>query len=277
MSEEGPVPTQLRVGNVVRRTFGLAGRNGPILFLLAGLGLVLIKAVDLLAFGTDPSLFMPAPVRHAPFDLLRTLQEAPEQFINFAVGAALIWIVYADLKGLKISLRESVAAWSRALVPLVLMQFILSCLKWVAVPIEYLISMHLSTLVTIVAGVVMLAWVVVLIPVLLGLWLVEPAIIIEGQGPIAALRRSWMLVSGHRFEIFCVGFILAVYTVVPMWAAWLISGVGIPPSTALHLWTPIGGLSLLLEIALSVLMATATAVIYSDLRTITERPPKSEL
>jgi hypothetical protein len=264
---------RLEVGGVVSRTFSLAAGQALLLFPVAAVSQALSRVVGWLVFATNPLLFMPAPVRNATWHPLDQLKPVSDQFIQGIFGVAMAWIAYTALSGIKVSPREAIAAWSRALVPIAVTQLAICALALVEIPITYGLTVHPSGW-TIAASLLgSLAWLIAFVYLALGWWVAGPVVIVESRGPIDALRRSFELTRGYRWALFGIGFVVTAATVVPMWALWLLNGTGIPPRTALPLWSAAGAASLLLQIALSVLMAVAAAVAYSDLRRFKEGAP----
>lgn len=264
---------RLEVGRVVSRTFSLAAGQALLLFPVAAVSQALSRVVGWLVFATNPLLFMPAPVRNATWHPLDQLKPVSDQFIQGIFGVAMAWIAYTALSGIKVSPREAIAAWSRALVPIAVTQLAICALALVEIPITYGLTVHPSGW-TIAASLLgSLLWLIAFIYLALGWWVVGPVVIVENRGPIDALRRSFELTRGYRWALFGIGFVVTAATAVPMWALWLLNGTGIPPRIALPLWSAAGAASLLLQIALSVLMAVAAAVAYSDMRRFKEGAP----
>ncbi len=256
----------LQVGRIVSRTFSLAARNALLFLPIAAVSHGLSRMVGWLVFATNPLLLMPAPVRNAAWHPLDQLKPISDQLIQGVFGVAMVWIAFTALTGARLSAREGFAAWSRALVPIVLTQTAICALSLVAIPIEYGLFGHPSGW-TIAASLLgFLVWIIAFIYLALGWWVVGPVVIIENRQPVDAFRRSFELTRGHRWALFGIGLVLTAATVVPMWALWLLNGTGVPPRIALPLTSAAGAASLLLQIALSVLMAVAAAVVYSDLR-----------
>lgn len=100
-------------------------------------------------------------------------------------------------------------------------------------------------------------------------WLSVPAVVVEGLGPLAALRRSTELTAGYRWRVFFVVLLWLLAAVVVMVVATLIIAAifgadGAEPSAAGSLPLEIAGT--LLELVLGGIGSAVVAVGYHDLR-----------
>jgi hypothetical protein len=264
---------RLEIGRVVSRTFSLTAEHALLFFPVAAVSQALSRVVDWLVFAANPLLFMPAPVHGVVWHPLDQLKPISEQLIQGTFGVAIVWIAFTALSGARVSMRDCIAAWSRALVPIVLTQSAVCALYLPAIAVTYIFAVRPSGWAIAASLIGSLAWVIAFVYLALGWWVAGPVVIVENRGPIDALRRSFELTRGYRWALLGIGFVVTAATVVPMWALWLLNGTGIPPRIALPLWSAAGAASLLLQIALSVLMAVAAAVAYSDLRRFKEGAP----
>ena len=262
---EPAVSQNLATGRVVRDSFGLAGLGIPSLFQLALIGEVLRRAVDRLATGADPFLFQPAPAQSAQETLVQALLAWPAQMTHFLTMAILIWSAYGLLTHARLSPKALGAAFARAFVPLVLLSALTSATGEGATVLLAAARTHptYANMASAFLGAVTLLAAYVYLQ--LTLWLGSAVAMIEGCDIARTVRRSAALARGHRGAFFLISVaILACFTV-PLFVLWLASGIGIPPKVPLPLLSLTGVASLFLSIALTVLLAAATAVVYRAL------------
>lgn len=108
--------------------------------------------------------------------------------LSLTLWAALILRQRAIAQGLPVSRRDEVATAIRKLPALA----VLMILNGIAVV--------LGTLLIVVPGVYLLIM----------LWLAVPALVLEDQGPIAAMKSSWQLVRGHWWRTFGIFLVMIV-------------------------------------------------------------------
>ena len=118
--------------------------------------------------------------------------------------------------------------------------------------------------------------------VFIGLSFTEQAVLIEGRGSIAAIRRSWQLVEGHRWRIFvCGAAVSAIIRLVisgPIYLFhWLTGadsgnplshegGFGGADTTTQFVWLAGQGIEVFETTFLSSLFLILLTVLYFDLR-----------
>jgi hypothetical protein len=112
-----------------------------------------------------------------------------------------------------------------------------------------------------------------------------PAMDEEGLGPIQALRRSWQLTRGHRWQVFAGLLVVALIVRTASFVLGAVLTVGVVGMPGLTRGVGVGGqglgaaqaLSTLVESVGSSLVTTATAVAYHQLRQVLEGPAVAHL
>ena len=272
-----PARHELAVGQIFRQSFVLAWRAAPMLIPLAILSEVLGRGMSWLITRTDPFIVMAGVQRNRAVDPFESLLLVPGQFIRGLVSAASVWVAYTAFRGGRPTPDGLLTAWSRALIPLMLLQALLCAVGLTNVPLQW--GMQAGNHAPLALGlslIGLLIWSVAYCYVVLLLWLAPNVAIIEGCGTCAAMRRSATLTLGNRWRILGIGILVGGAVVIAMFALWAVSGVGVPPRAALSMLTPVGALSFLLQIAVGIAFATSSAIVYSDLGGATDVAPHAD-
>ncbi len=266
------------IARVIRRTFGLIGRNlAPFAFLA-----VLFSGVPYLvaALALPAALSTPSPgVRFLPTAALVL-------FAIYLLGAMVLQASLTrasvdELAGNRVLLGASVRAALGALLPmlgLLLFFFFLLVVGILAAGIVVGIAVMSggSVLVLIFYVVVIVTFVYLFVR-----WIaVVPVIVVERPGVVQSLRRSSALTETHRWAIFGLVALYAVVLIVlqAMLAAAL-PGSGLDlsamPSNVLSIVAVV--VALAVQIATSLIVAVGIAAVYFELRQIKEGVGVTEL
>jgi hypothetical protein len=266
----------LSIGGVVARSFVAAARNLPALAAIAIAAAALLKAVEWLAFRTDPFLLMPPRGSVVLSPVMAALQALPGQYIYNLALSAMAWIVFSALDGGR-TVAERFGAWARALVPLLVLESIFAVLSMSSIPL--LLAMqdfHPSASLMMLKLAGLLIWLVIIVTVALSWWVAPVTAVAEGRGAIAAIRRSVALTKGNRGRILMITLILAAATIGPEVLLMMLSGTGYPPRVVVPLWTPLGATAQALQTLFFVLYAASAGAIYFDLRNMKDPAAQAE-
>ncbi len=264
----------LSIGGIVGRSFALALRKLPALAAIAIAAVALLKAADWLAFRTDPFLLMAPRKSVGDSQIIATLEALPGQFIYNLGTSAAAWIVFGALDGGR-SARESFSSWARALMALLVIQAIVIALSTTSfLLVEAVRGSHGPTVFLGVVG--MLIWLAMFVYLTLSWWVAPVTAIAEGNGALAALRRSAALTKGNRARLLAIALILAAITIGPMFLMMRLSGAGYPPRIAVPLWTPVGAIAQALQLLFFVLFSAAAGIVYFDLRNMKDPAAQAE-
>lgn len=232
---EAPQLRPLGVGDIVDRTFSLY-RQRPLPFIALAavpyLVLVLVMGVLILVFGRSLVGFAPVldAVNRSPGAPLSPatvagLADAVVALIGFGIvaavvaiallsaqSAALIDAAVAQYLGRPKRVGDSFNAGLRAAPGVIgagLLIFLTVIALWTALAVAFFVTRS-----ALVVGLGSIAGVIATV-FLFASWVVAPCVVtVEGAGPIVALRRSWMLATGHRWRILGLQMLLAILQVV---------------------------------------------------------------
>lgn len=206
------------------------------------------------------SLLMGLPLSLFHVWQLRTDQMVLPSVVGPALmGAVLLalWNVFWVILMIRVA-AEEIAGVSEGLGEAV-SRLSVSTLAW-AVVAQFLVSLAtgLASLLFIIPGII----------VAVKLSLTLPAVVCEGLGPIAAMRRSSRLVKGHGWSVFGVLCLLFLTTLVASLALGGVLLVAKEPwmtvRTIFHLWT--GGSNMLVRILLGPIWAIVPTLFYAAFR-----------
>jgi MFS family permease len=280
--QEGLALRPLGVGDIVDRVFGLY-RTRPLMFLTIAaipyLLLVLIVGALTVAFA-GPALLTLIPL----FTGAVTPNEAEIERLLPVLGTLAVYLLAVVIVALAVSLVQSAslidaaaarymgkettvgAALSRgmrAALRLLLMglaAFLAFCALWIAIVVLLaVVPQWWSFLIGIVGGAVASVF-------LAASWMVAPAVLIlEGTGPIEALRRSWALSTGNRWRILGLILLLFVIQIVlsSLLSTILLASVATDQVVQLVIQQ---GINVLASIAWAPVYWGTFAVLYYDLR-----------
>jgi len=265
------------IGDVFKRSFGVFGRNFPLLF-------------SITAIVTSPSLYFEAEVTAmttpgnttAPggaFWLMVIGGGLAGMIVETLAQALVFHAAFEDLHGRPVKLRDTlngVAAW---LAPIITLAIILGTLPLIMIAIGTAASVWVMATIATMPDMADMPQLFSYVPgfalVMLLLTLAEsvvwilsavalPACLIEGLDPIAAFRRSMALTKGSRWRIL---FALSIVDGV----AWPLSGAVSAIVTLTIGAVAASFLSFLLNAVFIAFNAVLTIVIYRDLRIAKER------
>jgi len=253
------------VGSILSQTFALAARNALALFGLALLFAALTRALDWAAFGSDPFVFLPipAPKRIDPL-LAEMLQQCADELIQLGVSAAMLWLLLSGTTSRYAHSRDGAGVID----PLVAYCLILWGVVSVTFVLQYVDALHPSTPATFAGAAATVVWGVATLYASIALWVTVPVIIVERLEAFAAFKRSWALTKGNRGAIFGVVLVLLAGTTVPILLLRSAGGYSLTHPLPIPLWSPVGAVSLLLQLSIIVLFAASTAVFYWELRKV---------
>jgi hypothetical protein len=216
----------LTVGDILNGAFTLIRRNpvatiglAAIIQTIYGIVSAVITWRELNATHTLTSL----PPRPTSAQLAHAVGEFSSTYIPLAVlQFALVFVFQAILTGTltgalgrgllgsKITIGE---AWQQARVPAVigvsLFVLLIVLAMWIPVAaITLVLAVAKITAAAVLVGVLgSIATVVLMIWIWIRLSLAVPAVVLEGAGPVMALRRSWQLVQGSWWRVFGISLV----------------------------------------------------------------------
>ncbi|HEX3501966.1 MAG TPA: hypothetical protein VHU22_01095 [Xanthobacteraceae bacterium] len=217
-----------RLGHVLARTFSILRRRPLSFLLLYGVASLLLNVP--VTFTNDDS---PA----AAVVLAMIVAQAFYIVFNVFAGAAVVDIVIDDTRGRPVDLRKALRVG----------------LRWFLPALGATVAM---------VGLAVLGFVLLIIPaamIISRYFVVVPACVVEGLGPVQSMRRSTELTMGYRWRIFALWFAILITEII----------VQMELDQAIR---PSGYFSLVLasqvlwDMAVGAFAAVATAVTYRDLR-----------
>jgi hypothetical protein len=273
---EAPVRRKLEVGRIVQQSFVLTARAAPVLVPLALLNEVLGRGMAWLITRTDPFVVMAAAGRHQVPSALDSLQALPEQFVRSLVYSAMTWAAYTVFREGRATPANLFAAWSRALVPTILVNLFFVALGATFIPLNLGVQPGSTPLVLGLSMLGLVVWLIAYSFIALALWLATNVAIIEGRDAPTAFRRSAALTKGNRWRILWISVLVVLPAIVVMFVVWGVSGVGVPPRAPISLLTPAGGISFLLQMSVGVLLSSSSAIIYAERCGAVDPAPQAE-
>lgn len=237
------------MGRVVSRTFGTIGRNAATFFTLAAIAVVpqLILAAYLgVGVAAGHAKIDPSQMLH--FLSMTGIVLLAALVLGAVLQAALVHGTISDLNGKKASFGDCLQTGLRTCLPVIGLSILLS------------IALVFGFVLLLVPGILMyLAWAVVV-----------PVLVVEKTGIFGAFGRSAALTKGHRWAIlglavaaWLISFLLGLATM-PLQGFLTLPGEGLQ-SMALVLVV-----SGLINVFVAALVATGTAAVYYELRSIKE-------
>jgi hypothetical protein len=217
-----------RLSRVLTRTFSIMRRH-PLPFLLLYVVASLLLNVPV-TFTNDDS---PAAAVFASMVIAQALYIV----FNVFAGAAVVDIVIDDLRGRPVNIRKALRV----------------ALRW------FLPALGATAA---VVGLAILGFALLIVPaaiVVSRFFVVVPACVVEGLGPVQSMRRSAELTQGYRWQIFA------------LWFAILITEIFVQMELD-QAMRPFGSFALVLtpqvlwDVLVSAFAAVATAVTYRELR-----------
>lgn len=274
---EAPVRRKLEVGRIVQQSFVLTARAAPLLVPLALLNEVLGRGLSWLVMRTNPFVIMPAAGQPKMPSMLASLLALPEQFVRSLVYSAMIWAAYVVFREGRATPANLFAAWSRALVPTILVNLFFVALAATFIPLNLGVQPGSTPLVLGLSMAGLVIWLVAYSLIALALWLATDVAIIEGRDALTAFRRSAALTKGNRWRILWISVLVLLPVTVAMFVVWGVSGVGVPPRAPIGLLTPTGAVSLLLQMSIGILLSSSSAIIYSVRCGAADAAPQAEV
>ena len=175
------------------------------------------------------------------------------QMICAAVFAAIAtYEVVLDKTGVRPSLGQAIAAAAPRMLPLILASILFTIIVYAGMILLFIPGLFLLTL----------------------LWVTVPAVVMEGLGPIAALKRSANLTKGYRWRVF--GLIL-VFIILVFILQWSLNLLLISVTTEVASVFFLTGIGYLGATIFGVLSALAVAYTYVALKIAKEGASVEEL
>jgi len=207
-----PGTVQFSIGRVIGDSFGVYARNFvsfTALALIIGvidlLFVVLYVAPAMMSVNQDPAQIDLAQINWGAI----ALGGVVTMIVGTLTQATIIYGTFQDLRGQKASIGDCIARGLSSIVPVIVGSILLS------------LGVGIGFMLLFVPGLILLVmW-----------WVYIPAIVVEGQGIMAAFGRSRELTRGRRWHIFG----LLVIVGIAMWVLGMIIGLIVPsdPTAAL--------------------------------------------
>ena len=246
---------RFEIGRAFSNTFSVIGRNIGLWLTLAvifsaipGIILQLLILAPLTGSAlTDPTQAMSDPSAMTTYYIAIFLGVLISLVLSSLLSSSLIRATIEDLSGKTPSIGDCIRTALAVLLPTIG----LGLLAGIAIAIGFALL--------VVPGIILwLRWSVAV-----------PALVQERQGVMASMSRSAALTSGSRWALFGLFLILIIISIVIQW----VIGIAVP---ALGTW--VGTIvALLVQSILQMIISTATAVSYVELRQVKEGTSVSEL
>lgn len=218
MSADVPAPPRSAVPRPQRRRAGMLGnlRVGEVLGTgfttwLAGLPVFLpltaILYVPFAALSWWIAVKQPDVAKSAWYQVTNA---TAGMLLSLIVTATLVHAVFRRLRGKPISFVDSLE-FSLGRLPAILLATLLTLGAFVAILLPFLL---LGVLVPPLMPLVFVALLIPLAVTYTGWWVVLPVCVVERQGAVASMSRSWHLTRGSRFAIFVLMVILMCFGLV---------------------------------------------------------------
>lgn len=224
--QEAPALRPLSVGDIIDRMLRLFRAN-PLLFIgIAVIPNLIVEVVERasgLSQTFDPSelsaLFgssggVPVlPIRHVD-PVAASIAGIVAVLVALAQAGALIYAVGRRYLGRPVTVREAYTSGLRAAPRVVLSSLVVAVVGIVLFVAFFLALTGLAAVVPAAAVILGLVWFFFVLPwAFLSLTLIWPSIVLEGLGPIAAIRRSFHLIDRARLRtlgLFCLLVIISI-------------------------------------------------------------------
>ncbi len=236
------------VGGVLGKGFSIWGRSLPtlvVLMLLIYSPLILYQGVLVLSEA--------APEMARTFEFMQPGFWI-ERLLNALSTAAVMYTVFQRLRGTRSGIGEGLRVCVARLLPL-LGTAILFFVATNAPTVPWFLIFETSPALAVFVG---LLGVAVSVYLSLMFWVAIPAVVVEGLGPVAALKRSIGLTHGYKGQIFVINNLVVGSLMLAAYLAVFYFVTRNPESLVL--------LRLIVTLVLGALAATVTAVGYHDLR-----------
>jgi hypothetical protein len=237
-----PGARQFRIGNVLRTSFAVLGRN-IVPFALIAIVISIPSIVVTRVFPVDPNSYpVDSNGQHLLFYYsLGSKETWIRMFANLItsslISAALVYGTFQDLRGQRAAIGELVARGFSSLLPVLL------------AAIAFTLLTIVGTLLLVVPGVI----------VILALWVYVPVIVVERKSVGEAFRRSRELTKGRRWSI--LSLFIIVFAVIITAEVILSSALHIPFAALAAHWVAIP-----IQILYMVFIAVMSTVGYYFLR-----------
>jgi hypothetical protein len=244
MADPAANPTsQFSIGKVLKQTFSAFLRR---ITHFLPLGLLCYLPVAFISYAQNASMLD----AQATGDLAQALNFNPFWIaLNFLLpmvcagvfAAIATYEVVMDETGVRPSLGEAIAAAAPRILPVILASIL------------FTLIVYAGMILLLLPGLFLLAM----------LWVSVPAVVMEGLGPIAALKRSANLTKGYRWRVFGLIVLFIILVFILQWALSLALILGTAEITNVFVLTGFGYLGITI---FGVLSALAIAYTYVALK-----------
>jgi len=291
-TREGATAFRLRplgVGDLVDETINLLRANFVVLAVLAGAPtiaatvvlLVVAAAVGVAAFGSVMMQLMTGGVEALNPALLGNIIGSLIAFGLFAIVILIVanalatgGVTYAVSQlylGRRVTIAEAYQAVVPRLLALILAPMIVTVLALIIIAAVALVFGGIGAAANF-SALAACGFVLVGLPLLIFLSIkfcvINPAIVVEGLGPVGGIARSWGLVSDHFWRVFLIWLVFLALAIVIFLIQGLVSGIfgGILSGAAVAQVVVEQVVSLFFQIVLTLLGIIVATLIYYDLR-----------
>jgi hypothetical protein len=263
----------LSIGKAWDETRGIIGRDGKLLTIVAAAMLVLPTA--LVTMVTPPQGMGEQPEPTTGVQLLNIAMALVMQVGSLAVTAVALKSGTTVGDAIATGARKLLPALGAALLFIVPMIILLAVLLWTVVGVALEPNLQSSLTAEQLGGtgaLLLLAWMCVLVFFAVRFITASPVTVAESNNPVAILKRSWSLTSGHFWKLLGFVVLLGIAALLALLAAGVVFGMivlllfGQPEAMSMSALF-LGLLTGMVQAVLVVVFATMVARIYTQLAT----------
>ncbi len=223
MSE--PYLRPLSFGEILDGAFSIYRRHFLVLFVSA---LIPLIPISLLSWIIEQSAASADPEVVGGEVLIAMLLLLPIAMIAVPLlWAALTRQFSQALQGKEVSLRDGYARGARAILPLIGVGILLVLAFFLLAGVAGIVAAVLATAAGVAGAVVtVILTLVIMLLVFAAVFAVVPAVVVEGKGPMGALRRSWELARGAWPRVVAVMVVATLITMLPVMGVMIAGGMG---------------------------------------------------